>query len=284
MSAQSVDFNHIEQPLAAPRRGGQRAAAALQRSAAAWFLVAAAGQLIFATYIVVFYGGALLRGEPERWNKVLQGGYIPGDAWLNVVLGFHLMFAAAIAVAGIAQLVPAVRRRAPAIHRWTGRFYIGAAAILSLGGLQMLWQRPQGADLSQHLGISLNALLILAFAGVAWRHARARRIADHRRWALRLFVAVSAVWFFRIGLMLWIVVNQGPVGFDPKTFTGPFLTFLSYADYLVPLALLELYFFAQSSTSARIRAVVAGVLSFATLATAAGVAAASFILWLPYLR
>ena len=50
----------------------------------------------------------------------------------------------------------------------------------------------------------------------------------------------SGVWFFRVGLMLWVVVNQGPAGFDTETFRGPFLTFLSLAQSLLPLAILEL--------------------------------------------
>jgi hypothetical protein len=54
-------------------------------------------------------------------------------------------------------------------------------------------------------------------------------------------MVVNGVWFFRVGLMLWLVLNNGPVGFDPKTFRGPFLDFWSFADYLLPLAVLEVY-------------------------------------------
>ena len=37
--------------------------------------------------------------------------------------------------------------------------------------------------------------------------ARSRRITEHRRWALRLFMAASAVWFFRVGLMGWTMLT-----------------------------------------------------------------------------
>jgi hypothetical protein len=114
------------------------------------------------------------------------------------------------------------------------------------------------------------------------RAARARRYDVHRRWALRLFLAVGGVWFFRIGLMAWIVANQGPAGFDPKTFSGPFLSFLAFAQYLVPLALLELYFRAQRG-SARVQLAMAFGLGAATLVMAGGIAAAGAILWLPRL-
>jgi hypothetical protein len=36
----------------------------------------------------------------------------------------------------------------------------------------------------------------------------------------------------------WSRTNHGPAGFDPKAFTGPFLTFWSFGNYLLPLAIL----------------------------------------------
>jgi len=48
-----------------------------------------------------------------------------------------------------------------------------------------------------------------------------------------------------LGFPNWIdamaFVIKGPVGFEPNTFTGPFLNFFSLADYLLPLAILEIY-------------------------------------------
>jgi len=116
------------------------------------------------------------------------------------------------------------------------------------------------------------------------RHAMDRRFALHRRWALRLFLAVSGVWFFRIGLTFWILLNQGPAGFDPETFTGPALTTLAFAQYLLPLAVLQLYFHAQDRGGSRGRTAMAASLFAATLLTAAGIFAASMMLWLPHLR
>jgi hypothetical protein len=113
------------------------------------------------------------------------------------------------------------------------------------------------------------------------RHALARRFALHRRWALRLFLVVSGVWFFRIGLTFWILVNQGPVGFDPDTFTGPALTTIAFGQYLLPLAILQLYFHTQDRAGSRGRAVMATGLFASTLFTAVGIVAASMMLWLP---
>jgi hypothetical protein len=158
-------------------------------------------------------------------------------------------------------------------------------AVLALGGLDMVWVRGDMiGDTGQHLGITLNALLILGFAGAAWRCARARRFDDHRRWALRLFLATSGVWFFRVGLMAWLVLNGGPVGFDPESFTGPALTALAFAQTLVPLGVLQLYLHAQRARGPRFRLAVAGGMGAMTLLMLLGIGAATAFLWLPPLR
>ncbi|TCO40080.1 DUF2306 domain-containing protein [Dokdonella fugitiva] len=266
----------VAMPQAPARAGGR----ALRGVAAAWWVVAVAGQLLFAFYIVMFYARSALAGRPEAWNAVVKGAYAPGDTVGNLVFASHLVFALAVVAGGALQLVPRIRSRWPAVHRWNGRVFATAGVIAALGGLFMVWSRPKPEQFVQHLGISLDAVLILAFAFLAVRAARARRYDAHRRWALRLFLAVGGVWFFRIGLMAWIVANQGPAGFDPKTFSGPFLSFLAFAQYLVPLALLELYIRAQRG-SARVQLAMAFGLGAATLVMAGGIAAAGAILWLP---
>jgi hypothetical protein len=270
--------------LAPPPQRSRLASSSLRAAAVFWFGVTALGQLIFAAYVAGVYGRATLAGRPELWNKVLPHGYVAGDTFFNLVLGLHLAFAFVITVGGLMQLIPAIRRALPALHRWTGRAYLVAAAIMSLGGLVMVWGRGAVGDLSQHIAISINACLILACATIAWRHARARRIDLHRRWALRLFLAVNGVWFFRVGLMFWIVVNQGPVGFDPKTFTGPFLSVLAFAVYAVlPLSVLEGYLRAQRSQSREAQYAMACGLALLTLMMTIGIAAAAAIMWLPHL-
>ena len=219
----------------------------LAGSATAWAGVAIAGQLLFGAYVIALYGGALLTGHPERWNKVMTQAYTPGDWLSNALSASHLLFTVLVVIGGALQLLPALRRRLPAFHRWSGRLYVSSAALLAAGGLTLLWTRGSVGDLTQHLGTSMNGLLVIGFALLAWRAARAGQFDAHRRWALRLWLTVSGVWFFRIGLMLWIGVHQGAVGFDGKTFTGPFLSFLAFAQTLLPLALLQAYFVAQAS-------------------------------------
>jgi uncharacterized membrane protein len=256
---------------------------ALKAAVQLWFATAVAGQWIFLTYVVIFYGGTALQGNFEAWNKVLPHGHTPGDPLGNTAVAVHLALAVIIMVGGPLQLIPGVRRRFPTLHRGSGRLYIITVFVTSVAGLYMVWSRGR-ADLVQRFGISLDAVLIISFALLALRYAMAGDIRTHRRWALRLFMVVNAGWFFRIGLMQWLFLNHGPVGFDPRTFTGPFLSFLSFADYAVPLAMLELYLQAKDRGGVSGRLAMAGALVVLTVAMTIGIFAATMVMWLPHIQ
>jgi tetratricopeptide (TPR) repeat protein len=252
---------------------------ALKAAAGFWFVVTLIGQLVFAFAIASFYGLTALRGDYHGWR--FTHGYIPGVTKGNAAVVTHLISAAIIMLAGAIQLVPQVRSRFPVFHRWNGRIYMLTAFALSGAGLYMHWIRGSVGDLPQHIGGTVNALLIWLCAGMALHYALARDFKIHRRWALRLFLVVSASWFIRIMLFLWFMVFRGPVGLDPATFTGPLPTTLSYAQYLIPLAVLEIYFRAQDHPNPLRRLATAGMLFILTLVMVAGLFAVTMAIWVP---
>jgi len=254
------------------------AGAALRFAARFWFAAAVIGQTIFLVYVAAFYGGAAIGGNMKAWNGV---GYRPGATLNNVTVAAHLALAVVIMLGGPLQLIPKLRSYAPAFHRWNGRVYMVAVFLTSVAGLYMVWAKPKPTHLVPHLGISLDALLIITFAALALRRAMQRDMRAHRRWALRLFIVVNAGWFFRVMLMLWVFVHRGPAGFDPESFTGPFINFISFADYLLPLAVLELYLRTGERGSANGRLALAAGLLLLTVAMGIGIFAASMVLWLP---
>ena len=257
---------------------------ALDAATRLWFSVAVSGQLMMAAYVAWFYGSTALQGQVQAWNHVLTQGIVRGDAAGNSAVSAHLIAAVILIVSGALQFMPRLRERAPAVHRWTGRIYLPAAVAGSLSGLYLTWIRGTRGDLTQHIGGSLNAVLILVCVFLALCTAIEGRFADHRRWATRLFLLVSASWFYRVGLFLWLLVNRGPAGFDPETFTGPALAFFSFANSLIPLAVLELYFHARTRAGAQGRLGMATVLFALTAVMAAGIFAATLGMWLPLIR
>jgi len=254
---------------------------ALKAAARFWFVVAVIGQLLFAFATASFYGLTALRGDYHGWR--ISQGHVAGHTLGNAAVAVHLLSAVVIMLAGAVQLVPQVRSRFPVFHRWNGRMYLLAALGVSAAGVYMTWRGSVG-DVSQHIGGTLNAVLIWLFAGMALRYAMARDFKTHRRWALRLFLVVSAAWFFRIMFFLSLFVFKGPIGFDATTFRGPFITVMSFAQYLLPLGLLELYLRAQDRPGALRRLATAAVLFVVTVAMAVGIFAVTMAAWAPAVK
>ncbi len=253
----------------------------LTSSAVFWFIVAFIGQLIFVLYIFGLYGISLFQGDFERWNAMMPHGYTEGDLAGNINIGIHLMLAAVISLGGPIQIIPSLRKWFPIFHRWNGRIYVGTAIIISLTGFYLTWVRGSVGGLIGDIAITINGVLIIIFSLIAIKYARRRKFIIHRKWALRLFMVVSGVWFFRIGFMFWMLIHQKPVGFDPATFQGPFLTFLSFAQYLLPLFFLELYFWAQERAGQAGKVGTAVLIAVLAIATAVGIFGATMGLWLP---
>jgi hypothetical protein len=244
---------------------GSTARSALAASAAFWWAVTAIGQWIFAAYIAAYFGPKLLQGGIEGLKQThLANGFIPGDAVGNAIVAAHVVFAVIIMGVGPLQLIPQLRARLPVLHHWTGRAYLLAAVTSSIGGLYLIWTRPLFGALANNIGTSLSGVLVVLFAAVALRHAIARDIPTHQRWALRLFMVASSVWFLRMGVYLWGLLAGG-VGMDFKTFSGPVLAVWHFGQYLLPLAVLEIYLRARDGTSARFKLATATLLIALTL-------------------
>lgn len=255
----------------------------LKTAARFWFVVTVIGQLMFAFALASFYGLTALRGDFHGWSRFISGGHVAGDTMGNFAVAMHVGSAVVIMLAGAVQLIPGVRDRFPTFHRWNGRVYMLTAVSLSIAGLYMTWIRGSVGDLPQHLGSSLNAVLIMLCAAMALRYAVARDFKTHRQWALRFFLVASASWFLRLMFFLSLLLF-GPIGFDPTTFRGPFLTFMSFASYLLPLAVLEIYLRAQDRAGALQRMATAGVLFVLTLAMGAGIFAVTMAIWVPQVK
>ena len=261
----------------------KRAAGALRIVTAFWLSVAVIGQLLFVYYMTVHYGGSAIQGDFAAWGKSSLMGYVEGDAVGNTVFAAHIVLAIVLSLGGFLQLIPALRNRYRALHRWNGRLFFSASLLIAFGGLYLVWVR--GATLGLHgaLGISLNAALMIAFSVIAARYAMARNITLHRRWALRAFIVANGVWFFRVGLMAWIILNMGPRGVT-ENLDGPFDRFWALGNFLLPLAILELYLWVKDQAGTRGTWAMSVLLGIFTLIMALGLAGAFGFAWLPHLK
>ncbi|WP_428149930.1 DUF2306 domain-containing protein [Brevundimonas sp.] len=269
--------------IAPPSPATGAAAKALRWAGLLWFLIAAVGQTAFIGFIVAYYGVRTATGNFAGWNdKPLIDGYIAGDDAGNIIFAAHVLLAAVVTLGGLMQLIPAVRRRLPGLHRWTGRIFLVIAIFMALSGVWLALVRGTYLSTISNVAILGNAALILIFAALAWRAAVGRRFEQHRTWAMRTFMVVSGVWFLRVGLMGWVVLNRGPAGLTADM-SGPVDSVMTFGSYLIPLAVLELYFAARRSPGVALKILATFVVVVAAAYTALGVFGTVAFMWGPYL-
>lgn len=253
----------------------------LKSSTNIWFTVVVIGQIIFALYILGLYGVSGLAGDFERWNEASSHGYVEKDDWGNVFFGIHIALAAVITIGGPLQLMKKVRAKFPRFHKINGRIYITSAFIISLAGLYLAWVRGTVGGLIGAIFITTNGTLIMICAFYTIKLAIARKLKEHRKWAIRLFLCMSGVWFFRVFLMFWIAINQGPVGFDMETFQGPALNMIYTFSYIFPILFAEFYFRAKEGKHPNGRLAISIFILILTCCIAVGTSVATMGMWLP---
>jgi hypothetical protein len=150
--------------------------------------------------------------------------------------------------------------------------------------LYLLIVRGTTANLAQQIGTGLLGVLVMVCASMAWRTALRRDFTTHRRWALRLFLLVSTAIFVRSTIALVSVILAGAGTLDVTVIQGPILTVVTFAQYCLPLAVLELYFWSQTRGGAPARLSMAALLVVLTLLLGAGIGAASAAIFVPNIR
>jgi len=255
---------------------------ALKITTSLWFVIAVLGQWLFAIYVGAFYGGAAIQGDFMKWNRVLPHGYAEGETMGNLASAIHVFLAVAILVGGPLQFIPFIRKRFRKFHRINGRVYISLVTLVSLSGVYMVWSKGTISGLIGDISINLNALLIFIFSILTVQRAISKKFEAHNQWAFRLFLVANGVWFFRIGLMFWLMIMGGPVGFDPSTFQGPFLIFLGFGQYVLPLLVYQCYLKSKKAKSMG-KFLTSTLLFICIVITGLGVFAATMGMWLPRL-
>lgn len=270
-------------PAAAGSKLNSVANTALKAAVRSWFFLTFIGQWLFVTYVAGFYGGAALRGNLEKWNTFLPNGYIAGDTTGNILLALHLFLAVTIIVQGPLQFIPQIRSRAPGFHRWNGRIYMVTAFVISIAAIYLKFSRELHEHMNIVWGFTLNGVLIMVCAGMAWRYALARDFRMHSRWALRLYTMVSAIWIYRVGFVAWLLINQGkPVG-HTADFHGWFDAFWGFGYVLLPLIILEAYLYVKDRAGPRTRLAMAGALFLITGLMGISTLIATAFFWIPNL-
>lgn len=163
---------------------------------------------------------------------------------VTFMMFFHLITGAAMLVLGPVQLLDGVRKRWRGYHRWAGRVMVALGLVTALGGLLFAVFHGTTGGRFMDVTSALYAALMIVAAMETYRHGRAKRWPQHRRWGWRLTVLALASWFYRIHYVIWDAMF-GDLWVTPDM-TGPFDRFQAWAFYISYLALLEVYFLFQA--------------------------------------
>jgi uncharacterized membrane protein len=142
------------------------------------------------------------------------------------------IFASAVALfLGPLQFWVRLRTARPALHRWSGRIYLGIGVLIGgLAGLYMAFHAFGG--LASRLGFGCLALAWLYTGFRAYRAIRARDIVSHRRWMVRNF----ALAFAAVTLRLWLPAAM--VSGIPFEAAYPVIAWLCWVPNLVVVEML----------------------------------------------
>jgi uncharacterized membrane protein len=132
----------------------------------------------------------------------------------------HILPAMLFMVLGPLQFVRSLRSKYPQLHRWSGRIFLTASAVVGITGLTMAFGKTIGG-LDEKAAITLfGTFFLLALAKALW-HALRREFAQHREWMIRGYAIGLAVATIRpiMGTFFAAALLRGRTP-EPKEFFG----------------------------------------------------------------
>ena len=107
----------------------------------------------------------------------------------------HILPAMLFMVLGPLQFVRGLRSRYPQVHRWSGRIFLAASAVVGISGLRLAFGKTIGG-IDEKAAITLfGTIFLISLAKALW-HALRREFTQHREWMIRGYaigLAVAAI-------------------------------------------------------------------------------------------
>lgn len=153
---------------------------------------------------VLYALGVLL--STRALHRLSQGKEVgPGGQAYPPWTALHFAAALVFAVLAMLQLVSALRRRYPALHRYSGRAAVLCGLIASLSGALIPFALVPPRPVLERLYIVLFFTGVALFLLLGFRAARRHDYASHRAWMVRAVASAGAVVTQRIAFPILIV-------------------------------------------------------------------------------
>jgi uncharacterized membrane protein len=132
----------------------------------------------------------------------------------------HVVPAMLFMVLGPLQFVGRLRRKYPWVHRWSGRAFLCASAIVGTTGLTMALGKAIGGLDEKAAILLFGSFFLMALAKALW-HAVHREFAQHREWMIHGYAIGLAVATIRpiMGAFFAAALLRGHTP-EPREFFG----------------------------------------------------------------
>jgi uncharacterized membrane protein len=104
----------------------------------------------------------------------------------------HILPGMVFMILGPLQFIRNLRSRYPRFHRWSGRLFLTASAIVGVTGVTMAFRKTVGGLDEKAAIILFGTFFLVALAKALW-HALHREFAQHREWMIRGYAIGLAV-------------------------------------------------------------------------------------------
>lgn len=132
----------------------------------------------------------------------------------------HVLPGMIFMILGPLQFVKGLRAKYPAVHRWSGRIFLTASAVLGVTGLTMAARGTIGGADEKAAIFIFGSFFLVALGKALW-HAMKKEFAKHREWMIRGYAVGLAVATIRpiMGGFFAVAVIHGQIP-QPQNFFG----------------------------------------------------------------
>lgn len=194
------------------------------RHGAAWWWFALTSLAIVVLAVGPYLTASL--ADLAARDQGVASNYVDRAMPFRAALYVHALSAGLALLLSTLQFAARLRRSHPRVHRLIGRVVLAAIAAAGVSGLVLSFVNAAGAI--GVVGFGGLAIAWLLCANAAYRAARRRDFASHRRWAIRTFALTYAGVTLRLQLLVFVAI-QVAAGGDPGAA-------FDRAYYVVPLS------------------------------------------------
>ncbi|MDJ1499520.1 DUF2306 domain-containing protein [Xanthocytophaga agilis] len=148
------------------------------------------------------------RGEhflSTKTDRVLDNPWFLAGFYIHITSSLWVM------AGGIPQFIPAVFRRKPAFHRWTGKIYVFSILFLAAPSGMILAFFANGG-LPAKVGFSLQCIVWWLTTFTAWQEIMQNKWTSHVEWMIRSFaVTLAAVSLRSESYLLYYFFGTKPI-------------------------------------------------------------------------